>query len=349
VKIRLLFAFLVALFSTAPAWAGVQQNCIHILPTLLSDGGTKNTAGQFIVETKTYSIRCVLKPVIATQEPPNAVTAYAGEISGTSNQQCVPTWATITTQGGYVPAQSSFTNEGFDGEGLIGACKQGQEHVLTSYCPSGPCCSTDCPIPPNGCIICGVSPVILDLNGKGFSLTNAANGVSFDIAGTGNPVQMGWTARGADNAFLALPGPDGLVHNGKQLFGNFTPQPQIQNPNGFAALAVYDDNHDGVIDSQDAIFSSLRLWIDANHDGISQPGELHTLPSLGVNSLSVKYKDASRQDQYGNTFRYKARVNPGDPNSSVDRIAFDVFFVEANPTATKCTVPAKVGLLSAGK
>jgi hypothetical protein len=111
---------------------------------------------------------------------------------------------------------------------------------------------------------CGGSPIILDLDGKGFDLTSAKNGVKFDISGTGAPVQMGWIAQGADNAFLALPGADGLVHNGMQLFGDFTPQPASDHPNGFAALAVYDDpknggNGDGVIDSRDAIFASLRL------------------------------------------------------------------------------------------
>jgi hypothetical protein len=179
---------------------------------------------------------------------------------------------------------------------------------------------------------CG-SPILIDTTGQGFFLTNVANGVKFDISGTGTPVQIAWTAQGASNAFLALPGSDGLVHDGKQLFGNFTPQPPSSNPNGFIALAVYDQaanggNGDGIIDSHDAIYPSLRLWIDANHDGISQPNELHTLSSLGVASISLKYHFSRREDQFGNLFRFRSRVNPNDPkdDSEVGPTAYDVFF-----------------------
>ena len=203
-------------------------------------------------------------------------------------------------------------------------------------CKNGKCtaaCQTDCPYPPRGCVVCGQSPILLDLNGNGFHLTNAANGVKFDISGTNNPIQMGWTASGADNAFLCLPDSNGKCDDGKDLFGNVTPQPVSDTPNGFAALAVLDDpknggNGDGIIDSRDAIFASLRLWIDANHDGISQPEELHTLPSLGVNSISLNYKWDQRTDQYGNVFRYRSKVNPNDPDPShVGKTAYDVFFV----------------------
>jgi hypothetical protein len=164
--------------------------------------------------------------------------------------------------------------------------------------------------------------------------------------GNGHPIQMAWTAPGTNNAFLALPGADGLVHSGKQLFGNLTSQPVSKNPNGFAALAVYDlpangGNGDGVIDARDAIFSSLRLWIDANHDGISQPEELHTLPSLGVTSISLNYKADRRTDQFGNVFRYHAQVNPGDPTST-GRVAYDVFFVTLPPPTTKNNPPSLI-------
>jgi hypothetical protein len=181
------------------------------------------------------------------------------------------------------------------------------------------------------------TPIIIDTDGRGFSLTSAGNGVLFDLQGSGHNIKIAWTAADSATAFLALPGPDGLVHNGKELFGNFTPQPASNHRNGFAALAIYDlpengGNGDGIIDSRDKVFASLRLWIDTNHDGVCQPEELHTLPSLGVDSISLSYHVSMRRDQYGNLFRYRARVNPGDPknDSEVGRVAYDVFLTAAN-------------------
>jgi hypothetical protein len=155
----------------------------------------------------------------------------------------------------------------------------------------------------------------------------------FDIANDGVPIHMAWTAN-SNNAFLALDrNGSGTITNGAELFGNFTSQPSSPHPNGFAALAVYDDpvnggNGDGVIDARDKIFSSLRLWVDVNHDGISQPEELHTLPELGIYSISLDYSLSERKDQYGNLFRYKAHANKGlHGPSDVGKSAYDVFLV----------------------
>jgi hypothetical protein len=179
------------------------------------------------------------------------------------------------------------------------------------------------------------SPIIIDTIGEGFQLTSEPNGVFFDIRGNGMPVSVAWTARSSRNAFLALDrNGNGRIDSGKELFGNFTAQPESPDPNGYLALAVFDrlengGNGDGVIDDRDEVYSKLLLWIDENHDGISQPEELHHLWELGVYSLSLKYSDSPYTDIFGNQFRYKGKVNPlgQPPTDHADRTSYDVFFV----------------------
>jgi hypothetical protein len=154
---------------------------------------------------------------------------------------------------------------------------------------------------------CRGSPLVLDLDGDGIRLSSLETGVKFDLLGTGARIETAWTT-GRD-ALLALDrNGDGAINDASELFGESTGGRSFDN--GFAALADLDDNGDGRVDRKDAMFSQLRVWVDADHNGVSTPRELSTLGEAGVRSLelsAVRNDGPSSWDKNGNTMPLVSR------------------------------------------
>ncbi len=139
------------------------------------------------------------------------------------------------------------------------------------------------------------SPLVLDLGGRGVTL-GAPVADRFDIDGDGKRDEISWVTSD-DTPYLVRDGNgNGLVDDVDEMFGNRTRPALGGRPSmdGFEALAAWDKDAlggsaDGVVDEHDAVWSTLRLWFDRNHDGRTDPGELETLEAHGVRSLGLGY------------------------------------------------------------
>lgn len=169
------------------------------------------------------------------------------------------------------------------------------------------CCDNHCSMVQGTCND-DTTPILISLqNGGDLMLTNPEDGVWFDMFADGRSVRIAWTTANTEVGFLALDrNSNGLVDDGSELFGNYTPLSSGGNAaNGFEALVDLDggaDVSDGALTSTDPGFSQLRLWIDRNHDAYSQPEELLEMQEAGIVKIFTAYQPRRRVDDNFNRY-----------------------------------------------
>ncbi len=176
------------------------------------------------------------------------------------------------------------------------------------------------------------SPLVLDFVNVGAPiLTNPSqSNVQFDITASGLKETVGWIS-GRQGALLALDlNNNNRIDDGSELFGEFTKikAEGRRAKHGYEALAQYDDNKDGVIDAKDAIYGSLKLWFDNNHNGKAEKGELVKLADRKVTALSVNFKDMpkERQNMNDNKALYTAKFFGPEQCGTEGCNSYDVYF-----------------------
>jgi hypothetical protein len=140
------------------------------------------------------------------------------------------------------------------------------------------------------------TPLVLDLTGSGIHTLSQSSGVLFDLTASGQTKSVGWVA--PTNGLLVEDlNKDGKINNGSELFGSGTSLSDgTKAVDGFQALSQLDTNHDGVIDSIDAQFADLSVWVDSNSNGVTDAGELKSLTDIGVKSLNLNSIVSSSMD-----------------------------------------------------
>lgn len=160
-----------------------------------------------------------------------------------------------------------------------------------------------------------VGLLVIDLEGDGLRLSDAYYPVSFDTDGDGGAELTSWTAQAQNEAFLWLDlDNDGRVDHGGELVGSAMAIPGGgPDDDAFAALRALDrislgGNDDGMLSAGDRAWRELRLWVDSDHDGESDPPEIFEPGDWGLRAISLAFETAFDLDGGLNLLRRRARI-----------------------------------------
>lgn len=118
-------------------------------------------------------------------------------------------------------------------------------------------------------------PLVINFNGTAAQLQEGGR-FTFDLDADGTADSLAQLASGSGFLALDLNG-NGRIDDGRELFG-----PTLGD--GYKELAMHDQDGNGWIDENDAVFEQLRVWVPTEDGG----GQLMGLLEAGVGALSLQ-------------------------------------------------------------
>ena len=120
----------------------------------------------------------------------------------------------------------------------------------------------------------------VDLNNDGLETIELnRKQIYFDVDNDGFRELTGWVS-GKDAILTIDRNNNGKIDNQLEIFGSLTSQGDIE-------LSLLDSNNDKVINMDDKAFSQIRLWRDANENGVTDNNELKSLSDVGIVSINI--------------------------------------------------------------
>ena len=166
--------------------------------------------------------------------------------------------------------------------------------------------------------------MVLDLDGDGVETTDTEKGTHFDHDNNDFAEKSGWVSKD-DGLLVRDVNGNGMIDDGTELFGNNSVLSSGQKAkNGFEALADLDNNNDGVFNSADTEWNNVKVWKDANGNGIADEGELLSLEQAGVAGINLGYTNSDFTDANGNEHKQTGTfIKTDGTTGSIHDVWFD--------------------------
>jgi hypothetical protein len=123
-------------------------------------------------------------------------------------------------------------------------------------------------------------PLVINFHGTAAQLTDKK--YAFDLDADGKQDRVSWV--GPNSGFLALDkNGNGTIDDGSELFGAKT-------GNGFAELAAYDDDKNGWIDENDAVFNRLQVWTKSGDVDVHASLKDRNVGAISLSSIATPFE-----------------------------------------------------------